>query len=78
MDAALLFMNFIMEPDISLEISKAFPYANPNTAAWKLMDPEMLKDTAVYPPDDAVKNGEHLTDIGKDIEKYDKIWSEIK
>lgn len=77
-DAAMLFMNFIMEPDISAEISKAFPYANPNTAAWKLMDPKMLKDIAIYPPDDAVKKGEHLKDIGKDIEKFDKIWSAIK
>lgn len=77
-DAALMFMNFIMEPEISLEISKAFPYANPNTAAWKLMPSSMLNDIAIYPPTDAVKKGEHLKDIGKGIDKFDKIWSEIK
>jgi len=76
--AAELFMNFIMEPEISLEISKAFPYANPNTEAWKLMDKSMLDDISIYPPDEAVKNGEHLKDIGKGIESFDKVWSGIK
>lgn len=76
--AAELFVNFILEPEISAEISKAFPYANPNLEAHKLMDKNMLNDIAVYPPDKYVKSGEHLKDIGGSIEYFDKIWSQIK
>lgn len=76
--AAELFMNFILEPEISAEISKYFPYANPNMEARKLIDSETLKDIGVYPPIDEIKKGEFLKDIGETITIYDKIWSEIK
>ena len=72
------FINFIYSPEISAEISKAFPYANPNVAAQKIMDKNILNDIAVYPPDSAVKTGEHLMDIGNEIKYFDRIWSEIK
>jgi spermidine/putrescine transport system permease protein len=76
--AAELFMNFILEPEVSIEISQEFPYANPNKAAQALMEKEMLEDIAVYPPAEAVKKGEHLKDIGSASEIFDTIWSEIK
>lgn len=76
--AAELFMNFIMEPEISAEISKAFPYANPNTAAYPLIDKSIIEDIGIYPPTDDVKKGEHLKDLGDKDKLYDKIWSEVK
>lgn len=75
---AELFINFIMEPEISAEISKAYPYGNPNTAAYKLIDEDILKDEGIYPPEEELKKGEHLKDIGDSIKLYDNIWSEIK
>lgn len=77
-DLAEQFINFILEPEISAEISKAFPYANPNLAAHPLIDPDILNDTAVYPPDGAVKTGEHLKDIGQNIQLFDDIWTQVK
>jgi len=76
--AAELFMNFIMQPEISAEISHSFPYGNPNTAAYKYIDKKILNDKAVYPPTDAVKKGEYLKDIGKSVTDLDKIWTEVK
>ncbi|MDF2885187.1 MAG: extracellular solute-binding protein [Clostridiaceae bacterium] len=76
--AAELFMNFIMEPEISAEISKAFPYANPNTAAYPLIDKNIIDDIGIYPPEADVKKGEHLKDLGDKDKLYDKIWSEVK
>jgi spermidine/putrescine transport system permease protein len=76
--AAELFMDFIMQPEISVEISNEFPYANPNRGAWELMDKEILEDIAVYPPEEAVKKGEHLKDIEEAIESFDKVWSRVK
>jgi spermidine/putrescine transport system permease protein len=76
--AAELFMNFIMSPEISAEISHYFPYGNPNTAAYQYIDKEIMDDTAVYPTDADVEKGEYLKDIGDSVVELDKIWSEVK
>lgn len=76
--AAELFMNFIMEPEISAEISHYFPYGNPNTAAYPYIDKKIMSDEAVYPPETNLKTGEYLKDIGSAVTKLDKIWSEVK
>ncbi len=76
--AAEQFINFILEPEISAEISKEFPYANPNTAAYPYMNQDILNDIAVYPPKEAVRKGEHLKDIGQAVQYFDNYWTEIK
>jgi len=76
--AAELFMNFVLEPEISAEISAEFPYANPNKEAYPYMDQDMLNDIAIYPPAKAVKSGEHLKDIGEAAELFDAVWSQVK
>lgn len=77
-EAAELFINFIMEPEISAEISAEFPYGNPNEAAYPFIDKEILEDMAVYPAAEDVKKGEYLKDIGDKITEFDKVWSEVK
>lgn len=72
------FINFIMEPEISAEISHYFPYGNPNVAAYPYIDKKVMEDMAVYPPKEALKKGEYLRDIGDSITLYDKIWSRVK
>lgn len=75
---AELFINFILDPKISAEISKAFPYANPNVKAHKYISKTDLNNIAIYPPEDAVKKGEHLKDVGEKLKDFDKIWTEFK
>lgn len=72
------FIDFILRPEISAEISKEFPYGNPNIAAHKLIDKDIINDPAVYPDEDVHKRGEVLRDIGDAILEYDRIWSELK
>lgn len=72
------FINFILDPAISAEISEAFPYANPNLEAHKLFDKSVLEDIAVYPPNEEIAKGEHLKDLGDTTKVYDRIWSEVK
>jgi spermidine/putrescine transport system permease protein len=77
-DLAHEFINFILEPEISAEISEAFPYGNPNKAAYPLIDPDIIADKAVYPPSEEVKKGEYLRDIGDKIKIFDDIWTSVK
>lgn len=77
-DNAELFINFLLDPKVSAEISKEFPYANPNLAAHQYIVKNTLNNTAVYPSEADLKIGERLKDIGDATKLYDKIWSEFR
>ncbi|EJO5347433.1 extracellular solute-binding protein [Clostridium botulinum] len=72
------FINFIYKPEISAQVSEEFPYANPNKAAYHLMDKDKLNDIAVYPPRKAVEGNELIKDVGETTKLYDDIWTKIK
>jgi spermidine/putrescine-binding protein len=46
---AVLFIDYILRPEVSKLISDDFPYTNPNGAARKLLSPEQLANPASYP-----------------------------
>lgn len=70
--AAEEFINFILDPEISAEISKEFPYANPNMAAHQHIDKKILENPAVYPPAEALAKGEFIKDVGDATTIYDR------
>ncbi|APU59478.1 extracellular solute-binding protein [Clostridium botulinum] len=72
------FINFIYKPEVSAQVSEEFPYANPNKAAYPLMDKNKLNDIAVYPPREAIEGNELIQDVGETTKLYDDIWTEIK
>lgn len=72
------FVNFLLEPEISAEIAKSFPYINPNLEARKLIDKATLDNIAIYPPAEEMKRVESLMDIGDAVKLYDRAWSEVK
>ena len=49
-DAALAWINFIMEPQITADITNYVYYANANAAAMPLVDDDIKNDPAIYPP----------------------------
>lgn len=67
------FINFIYRPEISAQVSEEFPYANPNQAAYPLIDPGKLNDIAVYPPREAVEGNELIKDVGEATRLFDDI-----
>ncbi|MFM1655107.1 PotD/PotF family extracellular solute-binding protein [Brevibacillus sp. B_LB10_24] len=72
------FINFILEPEISAEISESFPYINPNGEARKLLPKDVLENIAIYPPAEEMSRVEGVKDVGDAIKLYDRIWSEVK
>jgi spermidine/putrescine transport system substrate-binding protein len=44
------FINYCLNPDVSVQISNAYPYTNPNAAARKLLSKSQLANPASYPP----------------------------
>jgi spermidine/putrescine transport system permease protein len=75
-EAAEQFMNYILRPEVSVQISKEWPYTNPNLAARKLLTPEELANPASYPPNPG--RLELFQDIGKESTDVDKLVTDLK
>ncbi|KRK41010.1 polyamine ABC transporter substrate-binding protein [Loigolactobacillus bifermentans] len=72
------FMNFILRPKVSVKVSKAFPYCNPNRKAQALL-PKQLKDNpAVSVPTSVIKRSQTVVDLGKRTTKIDAVWNKFK
>jgi putrescine transport system substrate-binding protein len=51
-DGAHAFLNFVMDPQISADITNHVWYANANAASLPLVDPEIAGDPSIFPPDE--------------------------
>lgn len=73
--SAELFLNFLLRPEIGAQIANENLYATPNEAAWPFIDPEILNDPVVFPPNDDLQNAEiilPLSPAGQEL--YAGIW----
>jgi spermidine/putrescine-binding protein len=78
-DSAYLFLDFILEPEIGGEIVNGVSYASANAAAKAFIEPEILNDAAIYPPDDVIARCEFIDTVSDEaLALYDKYWTEIK
>jgi spermidine/putrescine transport system substrate-binding protein len=75
-DAAHQFINYILRPDVSVQISKEFPYTNPNVEARKLLTPAERANPASYPPGDPKLST--FRDIGPMAADVDKLFTDMK
>lgn len=78
-DAAHEFINFIMRPEITAEITNYVWYANANASSMELVDEEITSDPGIFPP-------EHVLENLWTAEPYDartdrlvtRLWTRIK
>jgi len=78
-DAAHLFINYLMRPDVIAGISDYTGYANANSKATPLVDKSMTSDVAVY-PDQTVLDRLSVTNIlpPKIERRRSRSWTRIK
>jgi spermidine/putrescine transport system substrate-binding protein len=77
-DLAEDFINFLLDPKVGARISNFTQFATPNRAAREFIQPEDLKNPAIYPPDDAMKRVEFLRDVGARSRLFDQVWTQVK
>lgn len=72
---AELLLNFILRPEISGRIINASYFPLVNDAATPFIDPEILNDPIIYPPNEDLKNAEIMLPLSPEGEKlYADIW----
>src|SRR6188508_780848 len=76
-NAAYAFLDFIHTPKIQAEETNYNNYGTPNDKAKPLVDPKVLADPAVFPPDDVFALLEGSKDTSANTQRTD-IWEEFK
>ncbi len=84
-DAAMAFLNFMLEPQESILITKEFPYSNPNKAALEYLktnDPKTYEAymafSATNPSADFLAHAVEVKDVGDATKLYDQLWTDFK
>lgn len=77
-DEAHAFINFVMQPEVSKQISEEIGYATPNQQAFLLMSANAQKNRSIYPQEADLKGAEFQLDVGEAITVYEKYWEKLK
>jgi spermidine/putrescine transport system substrate-binding protein len=77
-DAAELFINYILQPEIAAQITNFTWYGSPVEAANEFIDPEILEEPAIYPSAETMERLEWIQDVGDATPLYERIWTEVK
>ncbi len=76
-DAGYAWLNFIHEPEVQAGETSYTGHATPNDAAKQLVDPALLADPAVFPPDYVLAKLEGAGDTSGSTQRTD-IWEEFR
>jgi putrescine transport system substrate-binding protein len=78
-DAAYKFINFVMDAQISADITNYVWYANGNAASLPLVDPEISGDTGIFPTDGAKAKGWIAVVYGSKVDRIiNRAWTTVK
>jgi putrescine transport system substrate-binding protein len=78
-EAAHVFLNYLMDPEVIAKCTNFTNYANANLASRPFVDKAVLEDPAVYPSDDIMKLLWVQATASQDYERLrTEAWSRIK
>jgi spermidine/putrescine transport system substrate-binding protein len=75
---AMVWIDFLLRPDIAARNVEFVYYASPNAAAKELIPAEILEDPGIYPPDEVMQKMEWSKPLGEAQQLRDRVWTEIK
>ena len=78
-EAALMYINFLMEPEIALANAEYIGYASPNTAVIENPDYYYYQNEILYPLPENKPKVEYYEDIDPEIRTYyENLWIDVK
>lgn len=78
-EAALMYINFLLEPDIATANAEYIGYASPNTAVINNPDCYYYQNEILYPAEKDMPKVQYYHDIDKEIRMlYETLWCEVK
>jgi len=79
-ELAMVFIDYILHPQVGADISNFTAYASPNAIAIEmgLIDEELLNDTAIYPDEELLSNLFFVRTVSAEAEQlYNDAWDEM-
>lgn len=76
--AANLFINHMLDAEVSAANTNYIYYMGPNEAAKAYIDPAILEDPTLNPDKAAIDKLQELLDLGPDLQKYQERWTKLR
>ena len=76
--AAQLFLNHLLDAQVSAANTNYIGYMGPNAAAKEFIDPAILADPTVNPDQAVVDSLVELLELGADLDKYTTRWNTLR
>ncbi len=78
-EAALLYINFLMEPEVALSNAEYICYASPNKAVVENEDYEYYKNEFLYPSEQDKPKTFYYHNLDNKTRRYvDRLWEDVK
>ena len=78
-EAAMMYINFLLEPDVALANAEYICYASPNTSVINNEDYTYKDDPVLYPPKEVKANAEYYHDPDPEIrDYYESLWTKVR
>lgn len=78
-EAAKMYINFLLEPQVALANAEYICYATPNTEVLKLSEYEYHDSKVLYPDDADMPKTEYYHNLDDETRRYiDRLWEEVK
>jgi putrescine transport system substrate-binding protein len=78
-DAALMFINFVLQPDVMAGITNTVRYANAVPASRPMIRPELLADTNIFPTQEQMKTFFTVSAVPPAVERQrTRMWARFK
>ncbi len=78
-DAAMLYINFLLEAQIALQHAEYICYATPNSAVLELDEYSLKDNEYLYPAEDKKPKTQYFHDLDPEIRSYyEKLWEQVK
>lgn len=77
-DNAHQFLDFLLRPEIGVQIAMMQAYRTVNRAAFDLLPEEVTSDASIYIPAEALGTPEYIMDVGDATPIYSEIWTKFK
>ena len=78
-EAALMYINFLLEPDVALANAEYICYASPNTSVVSNDSYTYKDDPILYPSEEVKKNTEYFHNLDSETrDYYEKLWTKVR
>ncbi len=78
-EAAMLYINFLLEPDVALANAEYICYASPNTSVTTNNNYTYKDDPIIYPSEKIKANAQFYHDLNPEIRShYENLWIDVK